>query len=239
MPLYLEVETGANAGERLLVRAGATIGRRHADLVLDDAKVSGLHAVIELRSDGYYLVDTASANGIRVGTEKVTKVALVDGALIRVGRTEVRAVEHIEGLDTNAEASAKKQESWILVLQGLMKRGRSASTDEPVEALAFDPPLTLTFQRGRQKGLVKTLGFGPREAGSFCADIAIEDVGAPAVSFSLVPVGPGQAQFNTEHKALVRLNGFETESALISDGDLIDVANTRIELRMQKSQSRE
>jgi uncharacterized RDD family membrane protein YckC len=79
--------TSPNRREILLSRAMiVTIGRDPSnDLVLPDAMVSRRHAVVEHRSDGFYLRDCNSANGSVVNGDRVNERALRDGDLVAIG----------------------------------------------------------------------------------------------------------------------------------------------------------
>lgn len=60
---------------------------RHPDsvVVLEFPSVSGHHATIELREDGYYLVDHKSSNGTRVNGAEIEEARLNDGDRVSFG----------------------------------------------------------------------------------------------------------------------------------------------------------
>ena len=75
-----------------------TIGRGSAnDLVLNDSSVSRFHAVIRAESDGSIsIADRGSTNGVLVaGTKTTQDTALWDGAVVRIGRFELK-LEDVE-----------------------------------------------------------------------------------------------------------------------------------------------
>jgi hypothetical protein len=68
----------------------ATIGRDPTcDLVLNDAKCSRRHAVVEAGPDGLVIRDTGSANGIFVNGKKTERSALVEGDVVRLGDASI------------------------------------------------------------------------------------------------------------------------------------------------------
>ncbi|MFN7974298.1 MAG: FHA domain-containing protein [Acidobacteriota bacterium] len=79
-------------GDRVLRvdRLRMTLGRRDADVVLDDPDVSRLHAVIERNESGVVLTDLRSTNGTYVNDAKVAVAVLNHGDVIRLGATEIR-----------------------------------------------------------------------------------------------------------------------------------------------------
>ena len=83
MPLKVAVYKGEEMiGEEVFDRDIVKIGRlASAHLKLEDSKVSRIHAVIEVASDGegYSLIDMGSSNGTFVNGERISKHKLEDG----------------------------------------------------------------------------------------------------------------------------------------------------------------
>ena len=77
-------------GQILKIRSGAIYGRspKKADVVVDDEKVSGLHARIQLKDDRFLLIDMGSANGTFLNGQEITgTTALKENDEIRLGST--------------------------------------------------------------------------------------------------------------------------------------------------------
>jgi len=70
-----------------LTRFQTVIGRRNADLVLDDPDVSRQHAVIERYERGYLLRDLGSTNGSYVNGQRTDAEMLHPGDVIELGGT--------------------------------------------------------------------------------------------------------------------------------------------------------
>ena len=87
--IFMRIEKGANAGHVYTLSAGGVylIGRKGADISLDDKKISRKHAEIGLYGPGgCTLRDLASTNGTWINGKRVTdRVKLQHGDLIRVG----------------------------------------------------------------------------------------------------------------------------------------------------------
>jgi FHA domain len=72
-------------------RSGFVIGRsKHGGLSIRDPNVSRQHAVIELCEGRYFLVDLGSTNGTFVNGERITRVPIGDGDVVRICDHEVR-----------------------------------------------------------------------------------------------------------------------------------------------------
>jgi len=61
--------------------------RKDLDVRIDDGSMSSNHARVFGVLDGFAIEDQGSKNGTRVNGERITRVALVDGDIIEVGRT--------------------------------------------------------------------------------------------------------------------------------------------------------
>jgi hypothetical protein len=67
------------------------VGRSpEAHLQVGDPWISSMHAMFERRDDGVWVVDLESRNGVFRGDERVGEARLVDGEVVRLGRTELR-----------------------------------------------------------------------------------------------------------------------------------------------------
>jgi pSer/pThr/pTyr-binding forkhead associated (FHA) protein len=89
LEVVLEVEDGPNLGQRYkLSRRSTLIGRRGADIILDDDRVSTRHAQIEVHNkDKMTIKDLASKNGTEVNGRLVSAVKLRTGDKIKTGNT--------------------------------------------------------------------------------------------------------------------------------------------------------
>ncbi len=110
----LVVQTGPLAGTRLEIPRGRlTIGRDSVcDLKIEDPKTSRVHCYVERRTDGVYVADNGSTNGLTVNGEKVDSCRLVPGDTFRIGTTEIVLLESsdfssIEFFDSGAELTAE------------------------------------------------------------------------------------------------------------------------------------
>lgn len=75
------INEGVARGTRYEIRVPlAHIGRgAHNDVVIDDDSVSDIHAKLQRRDDGWYLIDLASTNGTYVGGSRLTHDRRLDG----------------------------------------------------------------------------------------------------------------------------------------------------------------
>lgn len=77
---------GPRRGKIYKIKDEMIIGRRDADLVIDDPKVSGIHAKIVLENDHFVVVDFKSKNGTFVNGEKIrSETPLKENDLLKIG----------------------------------------------------------------------------------------------------------------------------------------------------------
>ncbi len=225
MDLYIEVLDGQLKGSRTPLRAGLTIGRRDCDLNIEDSKVSGKHAMIELRPDGgLWIVDQGSANGIRVQDSKLVELALDPGVSFRLGRTNFKIAA--------SDAKSNKKSNWRKIILNLTEKGiKDSAPQKKREVSPFPVPVRLLFKRGLQVGQEWTLGYGPREIGASSVDLPLYEPGLPAKCFKIVAKdGDVILKVYEEARGKIFLNGKAIETAFIRTGDVLEIANTRIEI---------
>ena len=89
--IVLTVTAGPSMGKSFTLKAPrAVIGRKGADLPLDDPEISRHHCVLEVRDRFVNLKDLDSTNGTFFEDERVRAAVLQDGAEFRVGSSTLR-----------------------------------------------------------------------------------------------------------------------------------------------------
>lgn len=93
-PAYaLEIESGAEPGQRFPVRGEVTIGRSpENDVTLNDPQVSRRHARIVLEDGSVTIEDVGSLNGTYVNGERAGRAHLSANDAIVIGDTKLRIV---------------------------------------------------------------------------------------------------------------------------------------------------
>jgi pSer/pThr/pTyr-binding forkhead associated (FHA) protein len=84
-PMLVGVLAPVGGEARRLERFRTVLGRRNADIVLDDHDVSRQHAVLERYGERYLVRDLGSTNGTWVNGRKVEVEMLHSGDVIQVG----------------------------------------------------------------------------------------------------------------------------------------------------------
>ena len=91
LEVILTVEGGPEANKSFtLSKARTVIGRKGADIALEDPEISRHHCVIEVRERHVNLKDLDSTNGTFFEGERARAVLLQEGAIFRIGSSVIR-----------------------------------------------------------------------------------------------------------------------------------------------------
>ena len=89
--VVLTVESGPERGKSFtLASARAVLGRKGADIALEDPEISRHHCVLEVRDQVVSLKDLSSTNGTFFEEERERAAKLHHGDLFRTGRSTIR-----------------------------------------------------------------------------------------------------------------------------------------------------
>lgn len=91
------VISGKDKDKTFPVFDNATIGRKNADIKINDSMVSSKHAVIYIKDNRVIITDTDSKNGIYINDTKAKEMVLKHEDKIRIGNTLLQFI------DNNAE----------------------------------------------------------------------------------------------------------------------------------------
>jgi uncharacterized Zn finger protein len=91
LDIVLTVESGPQANKSFtLNNARTVIGRKGADIALEDPEISRNHCMIEVRERNVNLKDLDSTNGTFFEGERARAALLKEGALFRIGSSVIR-----------------------------------------------------------------------------------------------------------------------------------------------------
>jgi Inner membrane component of T3SS, cytoplasmic domain len=91
LDVILTVECGPDAQKSFtLSKARTVIGRKGADIALEDPEISRHHCVIEVRERNVSLKDLDSTNGTFFEEERARAAVLMEGAIFRIGSSLIR-----------------------------------------------------------------------------------------------------------------------------------------------------
>ncbi len=92
MTARLTIVSGPESGRSFEVPPQRlTIGRDPSAMVrIEDDRASRLHAAIETRPQGVYVLDLGSSNGLFVNGQLVTEHLLREGDILTIGHTRIR-----------------------------------------------------------------------------------------------------------------------------------------------------
>lgn len=104
---YLHITSGPQKGLRVPLKKGLTIGRKKAQLNIDDPRASNLHAQIEFTEGKWQILDMGSTNGIYFKGKKLANLILEDETAFTIGDTQMK-VTFLQAKETTAPIVEEK-----------------------------------------------------------------------------------------------------------------------------------
>ncbi len=242
---FLKVISGARQGLNVPLSASdpLIIGRRRGDLVLDDALVSGTHAQILPREDGWVIQDLGSTNGTLVDGRLVYETPLRPGAEISLGNT--RMVLFIGLAEGTAEqrsgqtATPQLEIAWLLDEELVELGGSPDRTRSPADVIDQDlrlPPgvsAVVEVVAGQDVGKVFRFTRGNITIGRHLGEIPLSDLEASR-RHAVIELFGREMIFlrdlgstnGTYH------NGQRVDVARLRNGDTVGVGRSVLKLRL-------
>jgi pSer/pThr/pTyr-binding forkhead associated (FHA) protein len=220
MPRLLSVPNGGfGEEEHPIRRTRTTIGRRSFnDIVLNHRSVSGEHALLTLQGEALYVEDLNSTNGTFVNGQLIKRHLLRHNDAIEIGGCVLRFVAD-DGLPSGQDRAPRPPPA----------RGRpdAVSSGQVSGAGQFQ---TLPAGLGGQHAMVRVLT-GESAGRELMLTKVVTTIGKPGVqlaSISRRPSGFVLAHVEGSGRPSVNLVAMLNDVMPISDGDVIDLAGTRM-----------
>jgi pSer/pThr/pTyr-binding forkhead associated (FHA) protein len=206
MPKMIVSIDGVVIKEVQLTKERTTLGRRpYNDLVIDNLAVSGEHAAFLLDGNTVLVEDLNSTNGTYVNGKAIRRQALAHGDLVEIGKYKIRYV----GEGPELQASAPATPTSVAAPAATVP-----TSDEPTASIeVLSGPAA-----GRTVPVVKV----------------VTTLGKPGVAVaSITRRHHGHALALVEGQVAPTLNGqaVGNEPVLLKDGDVIELAGTRMRFR--------
>jgi pSer/pThr/pTyr-binding forkhead associated (FHA) protein len=212
-----------------VVNARTIIGRKNADLKLNDPTVSGKHAFLEHVGGKLFVTDNKSTNGTNVNGEKVESGPVYNLDEIKVGDTRLllSVVEDKYGAFTQEYADEDSQESRVEIDESTMVTGPLPNPEVPSNI-----QVVLEVIEGADKGKKFKVAFRSSVIGrGQNADFQLDDI--------KVSNRHCQLEVHNKDKMTIkdlassngtRLNNRYVSAVKIRHGDLLQVGDTKIKL---------
>lgn len=217
MRLFIEVIEGPDQGQQINLKDSASVGRKGSDILLNDPKLSGIHAFFRYDgSQGWFIKDNDSRNGIWVNGIREHELQISDGLELQMGQSILLCKLIVK-------ASKKAEGGFLMWLQKLLKQvpNRPGSMEE------IKPEMRLKIIEGMQYGEIWDIFYGPRVAGKEQIDICLYDEKAPTEAFEIL-VKKRYPYFRTKHPEQVKINGEALKDKQLVPGDIIQVGDSKI-----------
>jgi pSer/pThr/pTyr-binding forkhead associated (FHA) protein len=212
-----------------LTKDVTTIGRKQADIILDDGKMSSTHAEIRRTGNKFFIKDLKSTNGTYLNRKPISSAPLMDQDVVELGRTTLCFYEdtrdyHGANADAEIPTPRRKTEIEVTNTQEMM------TTTKTLQQV----PIKLQILQGPDEG--KRFSFRKSHIliGRKGADVALLDVDISR-AHAMVEVLGGASIFlrDLESTNGTFLNGRKVQVERLKPGDEIGVGNTKIALSLE------
>ena len=221
MPKMIVSIDGVVIREVQVTKDRTSVGRRpYNDVVIDNLAVSGEHAVLQMSGNEVYLEDLNSTNGTFVNGKAVKKQLLNDSDTVEIGKYKIKYVN---------EASSGAVDKAIMSLSRPAELSETFSSNSAGRAPALPEAGTggnaaikvlSGAAAGREVALVKV----------------VTTIGKPGVAVAAITKRPqGFVVVHVEGSSKPTLNGtpMGTEPAVLSHGDVLELAGTKMQFVQQ------
>ena len=256
MKLRFRVLNGPLKGRFTPIAAGNIVGRGPGKISLRDPKISSNHAeVVQNKARQLILVDLGSRNGIKIDGKKVKQVILRPDLEFQLGQTKIRVesfdknkrpkpMEDLPALPKNAPTPPTEAEEveqievpppeWPDFFHDFVSSTRTKIKDKQKDLIPFPQMLQLKFLRGPHIDTIWSMGYGPRIVGRGSLDFPLFDEDVPDLAFRIRSKGT-DILLETPHSKLVRLNEKYVSTEELSDGDLISIGTSLIQVSIKET----
>ncbi len=216
MPKLIVSIDGVVVKEAQVTRDRTTLGRRpYNDIVIDNLAVSGEHAVLQMGLGGVVLEDLNSTNGTYVNGKAIKRHVLQHNETIEIGKYKIRFLD--EGPAANFEKT--------MAVPG------AAEPNGVAPPLPSTHPLTLEAQDPEQRAVIKVLS-GAASGREVALMKVVTTIGKPGVAVAALtrrPQGYVVAHVDGEEAPLLNGEAVGVEPVDLRNGDLLEVAGTRLQ----------
>ncbi|MBX7230683.1 MAG: FHA domain-containing protein [Bdellovibrionales bacterium] len=262
--LKIRILNGTQAQQEWELRDGFSIGRSRGDILLDDSRVSGLHATVQYDTlnQSWLLKDNKSKNGIKIDGQVTPFVVLKPNLKFFIGQTEFQVVEEIK---TGSEELLTQVNATIKSSQNSPQNSPEAPPPPPDKLqesqkerrrwheILADYFLKNIPTRQNHSNEVTALEFpvrltflsGVQKQTRWTLGYGPRHVGAHSTDLPIFESGappfcfsilprPHGVDFQTDSPDLVLINGNSLPHRLLEHGDIISFGETRIEVEIIK-----
>ncbi len=212
----------ASIGNIYEVSSGHVIGRARGNIILEDERISSVHAEIQMNNQGeMFLVDKDSRNGIKVQGKRITKLLITPGTIFQVGNTLIEVF--LANPKPKMISSEISQESLISQAKNIIES--TEVKHKPLEGMRFfSSTLRLDVIQGLQLDQAWELEYGPYRFGSGCVGGILVGKNYPPEIFEITELNSKVVVRALSKNRILSLNSIPiVNESLVENGDILSV----------------
>lgn len=210
-------------GKSIGLKQGLMIGRAKGNLIIEDERISSVHAEIQSNNQGeLFLVDKDSRNGIKVQGKKITKLLLSKGTLFQIGNTLIEVVFKEERAEPRTKPETKNDDSLTKAIEFI--ENTEITNFNSKKPIFFQKPIKLNIIQGIQLNQNWQIEYGPFKFGSGCVGGLLVGENMPLEVFEVFEGSSGKMVNVLTDQRIIKLNTIPLFSeSLIDDGDILSI----------------
>ncbi|HCH61244.1 MAG: hypothetical protein CL927_10905 [Deltaproteobacteria bacterium] len=182
---FLKVVSGARQGLNIPLNQSEplVIGRKNGELLLDDPLVSGTHAQLVFRNDGWVVQDLGSTNGTMIDGRLVRDAQLRPGAELAIGSHRLVLFVGLEQEERELQSPESTADiAWLMDEELVEQQPTSDSTLPPADVIDQDLRLPPGLQAlveviaGEDAGTVHRFARGNITIGRKSGEVPLSDI---------------------------------------------------------------
>lgn len=218
------------------LRSDLLFGRKTADIVVADPKISSKHAKIIQEGDKLFIVDQGSTNKIVYQGNRVDKLELFPGTQFHLGSVLFDVLD--DGATPSKSAPSSEQDQaqhWSELIKQSLKELLEVAKQKEKEIYPFSKELYLKNLSGPAKGKHYELLYGPRSLGNLNQDLCLYDWNIGDASFEIVEHDK-DIYLTTDDVGRVFVNAKSEAIVKLETGDKINIGQTELLVEVKSNE---
>lgn len=218
----LDSTDSAVIGNIYEIKSGDIIGRARGSIILEDERISSVHAEIQMNNQGeMFLVDKDSRNGIKVQGKRITKLLITPGTVFQVGNTLIEVI--LANPKPKMVSSEISHENLISQAKNIIES--TEIKHKPLENMSFfSSSVRLDVIQGIQLDQAWELEYGPYRFGPGCVGGILVGKDYPPEIFEIFEQNSKIVIKALTKNRILSLNSIPiVNESLVENGDILSI----------------
>lgn len=212
-------------GNLTRLKPGLLIGRAKGNLIIEDERISSIHAEVQTNNQGeYFLVDKDSRNGIKVEGKRITKLLITPGIMFQIGNTLFEVVYKESAPIPEGPTPKEINQNNITTETKDLLSSINVSSFNAQKPIFFNSAVKLTVIQGLQLDQKWRIEYGPYKFGSGCIGGLLIGDKMPKEVFEITYGSSGTVLRTKTDQRILKLNSIPlVGESLVENNDILSI----------------